>query len=282
MSIHATEADQRLRPPGSVHVLDLDPDLGTLLSEQRLAEARRRLVAREHVVPPGAWRDERLGRAGPAHLGLLVLEGVLARELLMSSNVSTELLGQGDLVRPWQGHGPSRLLRSEVRWTVLEPSRFAVLGATFGLELARYPEVQAMLIDRVTERSHRLALTQAISQLNGVGQRVLTLLWHLAERWGRITPDGVVVPLVLPHRVIAQVVGARRPTVSTALANLVQEGTVVRLPNGTWLLTGDPVGLPTDEANRVVALRGPRFHRSDEHGLPVPLRGPRYPGVGAA
>jgi hypothetical protein len=282
MSFQAPEAHQRVRPPGSVRVLDIDPDLGALLSERRLAEARRRLIAREHVVPAGAWSDARLGRAGPAHLGLLVLEGVLARELLMSSNVSSELLGQGDLVRPWQEHGPSRLLRCEVRWTVLEPARFAVLGATFALELARFPEVQAMLIDRVTERSHRLALTQAISQLNGVSLRVLTLLWHLAERWGRITTDGVVVPLVLPHRVIAQVVGARRPTVSTALASLVQEGTVVRLPDGTWLLTGDPVGLPTEETNRVVQLRGPRFRRSDQHGMPVPVRGPRYPGVGAA
>jgi hypothetical protein len=281
MSLQPPNADPRVRAPGAVHVLDVDPDLAGLLSEQRLSEARRRLVAREHAVAAGPWTDERVRNAGPAQLGLLVLEGVLARELLMSTNVSTELLGQGDLVRPWQAHGPSRLLRCEVRWTVLEPARFAVLGSAFGLELARYPEVQAMLIDRVTERSHRLALTQAISQLNGVSQRVLTLLWHLAERWGKITADGVVVPLVLPHRIIAQVVGARRPTVSTALANLQQEGTVVRLANGTWLLPGEPVGLPTDETNRVVLLRGPRFHRSDPHGGPAPRRGPRS-GIGAA
>ncbi|MGI8778921.1 MAG: helix-turn-helix domain-containing protein, partial [Solirubrobacteraceae bacterium] len=220
MSLQAADADQRARRPGAVHVLDADPDLGSLLSEQRIGDARQRLVAREEVVPAGPWIDARLDRAGPGQLGLLLLEGMIARELLMSNNVSTELLGQGDLVRPWQIHGPSRLVRSEVRWTVLKRARFAVLGSRFAMELARYPEVNAMLIDRVTERSHRLALTQAISQLNGVDQRVLTLLWHLAERWGRITTDGVVVPLALPHRVIAQVVGARRPTVSTALAHL--------------------------------------------------------------
>jgi CRP/FNR family cyclic AMP-dependent transcriptional regulator len=268
MSLQTSDTDQRLRAVGGIHVLDHDPDLGSLLSDLRLADARRRLVAHEHTVPAGPWNDERLCRASPAHLGLLILEGVLARELLMSSNVSTELLGQGDLVRPWQVHGPSRLLRSEVRWSVLEPVRFAVLGSSFALELAPFPEVQAMLIDRVTERAHRLALTQAISQLNGVSQRVLTLLWHLAERWGRITSDGVVVPLVLPHRVIAQVVGARRPTVSTALADLQQEGAVVRLPNGSWLLPGDPVGLPTDETSRVVRLRGPRFHRPIRSAAP--------------
>jgi CRP/FNR family cyclic AMP-dependent transcriptional regulator len=265
MTLQTAEADQRVGRPGAVHVLDADPDLGSLLWQQRLAEARQRLVAREHAVPAGPWSDERLRRAGPAQLGLLVLEGVIARELLMNTNVSTELLGQGDLLRPWQDHGPSRLLRAEVRWTVLEPARFALLGPAFAVEVARYPEVHAMLIERVTERSHRLALTQAISQLNGVDQRVLTLLWHLAERWGRITRDGVVVPLALPHRVIAQVVGARRPTVSTALARLAEEGTVVRLHDGTWLLPGDPVGLPTPETSRVVRLRAPSFRQAEPH-----------------
>ena len=248
---------------GHVRLLDVDPDLGSLLTGERLLAARERLVAREHTVRAGPWVDERVRRAGPAQLGLLVLSGMVGRELLMSDNVSTELLGQGDLLRPWQSHGPSRLLPVEVRWTILEPARFAVLGSTFAVELARYPEVHAMLLERVTERSHRLALTQAISQLNGVDQRILTLLWHLGERWGRITPEGVVVPLALPHRVIAQVVGARRPTVSTALTQLAKDGSITRLEDGTWLLTGDPVGMPTPEATRVVRRRTPRFQHPE-------------------
>jgi hypothetical protein len=242
-----------------VRVLEADPDLGVLLGPARAAEAAERLVAREYLVRPGPWADPRVQRAGAGQIGLLLLEGLVARELLLSDNVSTELLGPGDLVRPWQGHGPSRLLRSEVRWSVLEPTRFAVLGRGFAMELARYPEVHAMLIDRVTERAHRLALTQAISQLNGVDQRILTLFWHLGERWGRVTSDGVLVPLTLPHRVIAQVVGARRPTVSTALTQLVKDGALQRLSDGTWLLRGEPVGLPSAEASRIVQLRARRF-----------------------
>jgi hypothetical protein len=54
---------------------------------------------------------------------------------------------------------------------------------------------------------------------------------------------------------IAQIVGARRPTVSTALAQLVREGTLQRPADGTWLLTGEPVGVPTPAVNRVVQLR---------------------------
>ena len=77
-------------------------------------------------------------------------------------------------------------------------------------------------VERLTQRAQRLAVTQAISQLNRVDRRLLTLFWHLAERWGRMTPDGVLIPLTLSHRMLSQLVGARRPTVSTALAELAE------------------------------------------------------------
>jgi hypothetical protein len=66
------------------------------------------------------------------------------------------------------------------------------------------------------------------------------LFWHLAERWGRVTGDGVIVPLALTHRILGQLVGARRPTVSTALSELAERGELVRRPDGSWLLRGDP------------------------------------------
>jgi DNA-binding transcriptional ArsR family regulator len=241
-----------------VHVLDADPDLGALLRDQRLIAARRRLVAREHAVPRGEWIDDRLHRAGPEHLGLLVLDGVVARELLLSDNVSTELLGAGDLLRPWQDRAPAQLLRARVRWTVLEPVRCAVLDQAFAEQVAHFSEVHTMLIDRVTERAHRLAVTQAISQLNGVDHRIHALLWHLAERWGRVTSRGPAISLNLPHRILAQLVGARRPTVSTALRELVDAGLIERRPDGGWLLTGEPVGMPTLATRRFVSTRRPR------------------------
>ena len=105
--------------------------------------------------------------------------------------------------------------------------------------MTHYPEVTAALLDRVSERSLRLATTQAISQLTGVDRRLKALLWHLAERWGRVSSDGVIVPLALTHRILGQLVGARRPTVSSALAELVTCGELTRRPDGSWLLTGD-------------------------------------------
>ena len=106
------------------------------------------------------------------------------------------------------------------------------------------------------ERAERLATTQAISQLTRVDRRVLALLWHVAERWGRVTPDGVVVPLTLSHRMLGQLVGAHRPTVSTAVRLLARTGELSRRPDGSWLLSGEPMGLqPAGDAGRVVPMR---------------------------
>ncbi len=239
----------------SVRILDEQPDLAAELSGERLEDARSRLLARVAQRATGAWPLPRTWEADRPQLGLLVLDGMVVREVLMADIVSSELLGPGDLLRPSPAHDPSRLLRSTVRWTVLEPVRIAFLGRGFAIAAADYPEVTAALLDRVSERAERLAVTQAICQLNGVDRRVLSLLWHLAERWGRVSGDGVVVPLALPHRVIASRVGARRPTVSTAIARLTGDGTVERRADGTWLLRGEPVGLPTAATSRFVALR---------------------------
>jgi DNA-binding transcriptional MocR family regulator len=84
---------------------------------------------------------------------------------------------------------------------------------------------------------------------------VLSILWHLAERWGRMTLDGVALPLTLSHRLLAQLIGARRPTVSTALGQLAARGEVVRLPGGSWLLKGTPPGQPDDALERFIPPR---------------------------
>jgi hypothetical protein len=116
----------------------------------------------------------------------------------------------------------------------------AVLDHRCAASLARYPEIYAVLIERMDLRARRLATTQAIAALNRVDRRLLAILWHLAERWGRVTGGGVVVPLALSHRLLGQLVGARRPTVSSAVAQLVRDGALQRRPDGTWLLLGEP------------------------------------------
>src|SRR5688572_4394260 len=229
-----------VRAPGTVQLLEADPDLGAMLSEARSVEAERELTVRTWQVPAGAWDVARLSGTSGAHVGLLILDGVLSRELMVADQVSAELLGPGDVIRPWQTGNRASLLPVEAVWSVLSPVTVAALDRHFAVELARYPEITSVLLDRFGERSIRLATTQAISQLTRVDRRLRALFWHLAERWGRVSGQGVIVSLALTHRILGQLVGARRPTVSTALADLAERGELVRRPDGSWLLRGDP------------------------------------------
>src|SRR3954447_16304265 len=236
-------------------LLQLDPELGQLLTAERRDAAERELRVRITTFPIGEWDGRRLADADPTHLGLLLVEGVLAREVVLGDTVSTELLGPGDIVRPWHVEGPPELLPVVVRWNALSSLRLALIDRRTVTALGRYPEVWAVVVDRLSERAQRLAITQAISQLNRVGRRLLALFWHLAERWGRVARDGIAVPLVLSHRLIGELVGARRPTVSTALAELARDGQLARREDGTWLLTGEPVAPPGASAAELIRQR---------------------------
>jgi CRP/FNR family cyclic AMP-dependent transcriptional regulator len=256
----------RSPPSGRVRsapLLDLDPDLGQLLDGGAFAAAQRTLVVRVARLPTGPWDADGVGAADAGHLGLLLVDGVIAHELLAEDVASMELLGPGDVLRPWQVAGGVELLRARVRWSVLADARIAFLDRELAARLARYPEIYAVIVERLASRSQRLTVTQAISHLNRVDRRLLTLFWHLAERWGRMTPDGVLVPLVLSHRTLAQLIGARRPTVSTALADLARHGELMRTPAGAWLLTGTPVGEPDRERRRLVPPRRQLLSRDE-------------------
>src|SRR3954471_7247466 len=236
------------RTSETVRLLEVDAELGALLAPARRSEAERDLIVRTHRLSVGPWDVSRLSGASADHVGLLVLDGVISRELVVADHVSAELLGPGDLVRPWQGASSAGLLPVQAIWSVLSTVTLAVLDRRFAAEAARYPEITAALFDRLGERSLRLATTQAISQLTRVDRRLKALFWHLAERWGRVSGDGVVVPLALTHRILGQLVGARRPTVSTALSELAEREELVRRADGSWLLGGDPPGAALSRA----------------------------------
>jgi hypothetical protein len=233
-------APLRRSAAGTGSLLDLDPDLGQLLDGSRDASARAELRVRLLRLRRGEWTGAALRSTDSCHLGLLVIDGAIAREVVLADTISSELLGPGDVIRPWGPDGAPRLLGQQSRWQVLADARLAILTRAFGAALARYPEVNAMLIDRIDDRAERLATMKAITQLNSVERRLIALFWHLAERWGRMTGDGVVVPLTLSHRLLGELVGARRPTVSTALAGLARDGRLIRRGSGDWLLAGEP------------------------------------------
>jgi CRP-like cAMP-binding protein len=222
--------------PGSLALLEADPDLGAGLNPADTAAARRHLRAAAISVPRGTWEAE--GVEPRPGLGLLVLRGLLVREVSVGDRVRAELIGPGDLLRPWDVEPFDTLaLPYSCRWCAIEPAELAVLDGQLLPALARWPTVLDELMRRTVRRSNRLALQLAIGELQGVDVRLNNMLWHLAERWGRVTLAGVVVPFALTHEILGRLVGAQRPTVTSALSELAERGVVRRLPDGRgWLL----------------------------------------------
>ena len=78
-------------------LLHLDPDLGQLLTSERLAAAARDLRARVATLQAGQWDPAELCRGGDVNL--LIVRGVVARELCVHDAPSAELFGPGDIIR---------------------------------------------------------------------------------------------------------------------------------------------------------------------------------------
>src|SRR3954453_6993637 len=85
----------------TINLLDVDPDLAEGLNPQERAAAARVLAVPSHVLEPGPWAPERdLGHVFPV-VGFLIVHGMVARDLLLAGPKTTELLGAGDMLRPW-------------------------------------------------------------------------------------------------------------------------------------------------------------------------------------
>lgn len=193
-------------------------------------------VAEQLSVPAGAW-DASVAAEG---LGVLVLSGLIVHQVEIGRRRGAELLGQGDVLRPWQRE-PEAITPLEVTtgWSVVEPARLALLGDDFMPYLTLYPELACSLLARATGRARNLLLNIAIVHQARVDVRLHMLLWHLAARWGRVRSDGTALPLRLTHNVLADLVAARRPTVTSALSDLARRG-LVQFKQDGWLLFGGP------------------------------------------
>jgi hypothetical protein len=164
-----------------------------------------------------------------------VVDGLVVHEVILGGRTATQLLGPGDLLCPAQP--PGRLMSAALRFNFTEPVALAVLDEEFEAATRRWPAIATALIVRAERQAERAALQQAISQLPRAEQRIVALLWHLGDRWGSLADGHVAVPVSLGHEGIAQLVGARRPTISAALGRLEASGQILRQPDGTWLLS---------------------------------------------
>jgi CRP-like cAMP-binding protein len=236
----ALPLDDRLAANGDrVDLLERDRELARALSAG-LGNGRGKgpsLSAGILKLKRGPWEPEEREPSAD-HLGFLVLDGLVGRRVLVPERGrSLELLGRGDLFRPWQDEAASF---EQLSWTVIEPAAIAVLDEPLAAAAREIPQLLVALTERALRRSRRLAVSAAIANTVGVEERLHLSLWQLTELWGRKAPEGAVLPFRLSHQTLADLVGARRPTVTLALRNLMKQGKIRRSESGQWILVGSP------------------------------------------
>jgi CRP-like cAMP-binding protein len=220
-----------------VNVFEADPGLLEALQDDRRAAALPYGVAEAHVY---AARSSGPPPDDTGGYGLLLIEGLMSRNVTLAGRTSLELLGPGDLLRPWEDSRGGAPVPIEHSLRVLEEARIAVLDRAFVARLSSFPEVTEAICSRLVDRSRWLALLLLIARLPHVEARLLVLFWHLADRWGSVRRDGIVsVPLRLTHETLGALVTAERPTVTVALKRLAERGALERRGE-EWLLRASP------------------------------------------
>ena len=221
--------------------------------------ATQLLVVRMARAAPGEWEPP---APDPSSLGLLVLDGLLVRRLQLGAVPFAELLGPGDVLRPWEEGLAPDLLPALSRWKVLQPARFALLDRRANELIGRWPELNAALASRILRRSRQLSYSMASQHFFRVDDRLTAVLWRIALMWGRVRTDGILIPFRLSHEMLAEIVCARRPTVTQALGSLERHGRIRRTPEKRLVLLGDPPAWASQQPNVAndSQLSEPRYH----------------------
>jgi CRP/FNR family cyclic AMP-dependent transcriptional regulator len=244
------------------YLLDADADLAQEFDLRMRVVARQVATAVVFEIPsgehlPSDWLEPDMGG-----LGLLPLDGLIAVEVRVGDRTATELVGAGDLLQPPERAGDD-LVEHLDGWHVLVPARVAVLDAAFVERVRPWPQITLALLRRAGKRATDLDVQRAIACQPRLEIRLTLMLWHLAARWGRVEMGGIRLSLPLTHRMLGQLVGAERPSVSHALARLAQ----AELVTGR----GDEWHLHGTLADHLACL-AERAHHDAGAGAPAPTR----------
>lgn len=226
--------------PESTLSLDVEPVHGHELDRQR---TRRLVQARILQLAPGRAQPSELVDCADGWLGLLITDGLVLIELDVGRGKAGWLVGADDLLRPWEMDEVPLL--SKCSWRVLTPTRLALLDRDFAQRASGDPELWTWSLARLARTTHWLLAKTLVISSPAVEERLALLFTLLAERWGRVTPQGIRLDLPLTHKTLARMVGARRPTVSVALKTLEMQGQLTRAAGRGYLLRHtDPAGQP--------------------------------------
>lgn len=239
--------------PQGVRLLDVDPDFGAELTADEMEEAQRHVVFPTLRLEKGLWEIDRLRDAHGVRgepRGFIVVAGTVSVDLAIAGQVCTRLITTRELVL--LDGSPVDSIPVEPGWSVLDSAVLAVLDDRLAIIGSRWPDLMNGILKRAAQQVRHALLQQAISQLPRVEDRLLALLWSIADRQGVVRSDGVWVHLPVTHAALAQMIGARRPTVSLGLRALTERG-LVRAENGGWLISPDSIdAFPRPDAKPVV------------------------------
>ncbi|HET9074527.1 MAG TPA: Crp/Fnr family transcriptional regulator [Solirubrobacteraceae bacterium] len=230
-----TPGAPELRP---CRILDVDPDLGDGLSHVDRAAAERLLTAPVIEASRARWDPPFMDPQ--TSFGLLIIDGMLGRRVRVAGSVATEVLGAGDIIRPWEEPVIWGVIPPELDWRVFRPARLAILDQHVTTVMGRRPQLVVNFSARLLRRAHSVGYLAAVTHQAKVEDRLLATLWFLAGKWGRVSPQGITVPFRLTHEVLGEIIGAQRPSVTLAFGSLQRQDLVQRLPAGGLLLTGAP------------------------------------------
>jgi CRP/FNR family transcriptional regulator, cyclic AMP receptor protein len=197
----------------------LHAPLFAALDPEGAAALRASLVARDVVKGDVIFSEGQAGDQmyviveGKVKLGQTSSDG---RESLLGVLGPGEMFGELSLFDPG--------LRTSTATALTDSIVLALGNDQLRPWLSGRPEVAAALLQALARRIRRTNEAMADLVFSDVPGRVAKALMELGEKFGEITPDGLLVTHDMTQEELAQLVGASRETVNKALADFAQRG----------------------------------------------------------
>ena len=142
---HASSAPGPQDDHRLIRLLEADPELADGAPEDQLAAAVGRTIARVVTLAPGGWSPASLRGVDKATgpFAAIVLNGLVARDVVLADRVATQLIGRGDVITLGEWSDGSPPVRTE--WRVAARAELAVLDGRFLAAAQRWPWLTARM-----------------------------------------------------------------------------------------------------------------------------------------
>lgn len=184
---------------------------------ERVSQFRRFPAGSPVYLPSDQSRAVLLLVAGRVKICHLTPEG---KELILALIEPGELFGELALLDPGA--------RQELAETVEASTLVSLPGEALARLLEKHSELSLGITRLVGLRRRRIEQRLKSLVFQPHRSRLIHLLLELAERYGRRTPEGLLIDLRLSQQNLAAIIGSSRESVTLGLGELVAEGLLQR------------------------------------------------------